>query len=150
MKKPIKMCAIALAATMMAGCASVVYTAPDALGDTVIGGMEGRKAGEVVIVDTVGYYFLTMPLLSGDLTWNAEKQSIEGGTSFFSDNVGVNELQSALLKIAEARNCDIADIYIFDADASFAGTGYSGLIGMFFTSAHMSISAVLYPKDSAQ
>ena len=104
-----------------------------------------------MLIDTSGFYmFWTIPLVSGDLRWNEQKKSIEGGTSFFKDQVGVDELQSALLKIAESRNCDLADVYVRDSDASYAGPSYGGAVGSCFGSSHMSISAVLVPRSPAK
>ena len=134
-----------------AGCASVTYTAPGMLDNVSVKGVEGRKAGQTVLIDTTGFYmFWTVPLVSGDLRWNEQKKSIEGGTSFFKDQVGVDELQSALLKIAESRNCDLADVYVYDTDASYAGPSYGGRVGSCFGSSHMSISASLVPRSPAK
>ena len=134
----------------LAGCASVTYSSPQALSGITIKGAAGAPR-QLVCIETTGYYVLwSLPLVSGDLRWNSDKQSIEGGTSFFKDQVGVDELQSALLKIAESRNCDLADIYIYDADASYAGPSYGGVVGTCFGSSHMSISAVLIPRSPAK
>ena len=151
MKKLMKIGAAALIATVAAGCATVTYTSPGMLDNVSVKGVEGRKLGQAVLIDTSGFYmFWTIPLVSGDLRWNDQKKSIEGGSSFFKDQVGVDELQSALLKIAESRNCDLADIYIYDADASYAGPSYDGIVGTCFGSSHMSISAVLVPRSPAK
>ena len=77
------------------------------------------------------------------------KKSIEGGTSFFSDQVGIEELQAVLLKIAETRNCDLADVNYFDGDTTYAGISYGGAIGSCFGSSHMSVSAILVPRKTA-
>ena len=84
------------------------------------------------------------------MRWNDQKKSIEGGSSFFKDQVGVDELQSALLKIAESRNCDLADVYVHDTDSSYAGVSYGGAVGSCFGSSHMSISAILVPRSPAK
>ncbi len=146
-----KIGAAALIASVAAGCASVTYTSPGMLDNVSVKGVEGRKPGQAVLIDTSGFFmFWTIPLVSGDLRWNEQKKSIEGGASFFKDQVGVDELQTALLKIAESRNCDLADIYIYDADASYAGPSYGGVVGTCFGSSHMSISAVLIPRSPAK
>ena len=150
MKKTIQIGILALLASA-GGCASVTYTAPGMLDNVSVKGLQGRKAGQTVLIDTTGFYiFWTIPLASGDLRWNDEKKSIEGGTSFFKDQVGVDELQTALLKIAESRNCDLADVYVHDSDASYAGPSYGGAVGSCFGSSHMSISAILVPRTSAK
>ena len=87
-----------------------------------------------------------MPLASGDLRWDDETKSIKGGTYFFCDMVGATELQTALLKIAESRNCDVIDITYHDSDTSYAGPSYGGVIGALFGSSKIGISGVLVPK----
>ena len=151
MKRIMKIGAAALIASVAAGCATVTYTSPGMLDNVSVKGVEGRKPGQVVLIDTSGFYmFWTIPLVSGDLRWNEQKKSIEGGTSFFKDQVGVDELQSALQKIAESRNCDLADVYVQNSDASYAGPSYGGLVGSCFGSSHMSISAILVPRSPAK
>ncbi len=151
MKELMKIGAAALIASVAAGCASVTYTSPGMLDNVSVKGVEGRKPGQAVLIDTSGFYmFWTVPLVSGDLRWNEQKKSIEGGASFFKDQVGVDELQSALLKIAESRNCDLADVPIRDAAASYAGPRYGGAVGTCFGSSHMSLSAVLIPRSPAK
>ena len=148
MKRIMQIGAAALVASVAAGCASVTYSSPGMLDNVSVKGVEGRKPGQAVLIDTTGFYmFWTIPLVSGDLRWNEQKKSIEGGSSFFKDQVGVNELQSALQKIAESRNCDLADVYVQDADASYAGPSYGGAVGSCFGSSHMSISAILVPRS---
>ena len=131
-----------------AGCATVYRTTPGSLT-----GMGYKDADaiplEQVYITTTGYYCLwTIPLVSGDLRWNEEKQSINGGTCLFSDQVGAAELQDALLKIAESRNCDVIDIMFDDSDTTFANVSYGGIIGAFFGSSHMGVSGVLVPKKT--
>ncbi len=151
MKELMKIGAAALIALVAAGCATVTYTSPGMLDNVSVKGVEGRKPGQVVLIDTSGFFmFWTIPLVSGDLRWNEQKKSIEGGASFFKDQVGVDELQTALLKIAESRNCDLADVHIHDSDASYAGPSYGGVVGTCFGSSHMSISAVLVPRSPAK
>ena len=132
----------------LAGCASVTYSSPHALSGITIKGAAGAPS-QLVFIETTGYYVLwTLPLVSGDLRWNVDKQSIEGGTSFFQDQVGVEELQSALHKIAELRHCDLVDVSYHDTDTSYAGASYGGAIGALFGSSHMSVSAVLIPRKT--
>ena len=151
MKKLMKIGTAALIASMAAGCASINYSTPGRLDNVSVKGLEGRKAGQMVMIDTTGFYFLwTIPLVSGDLRWDDDTKSIKGGTSLFKDQVGVDELQSALLKIAESRNCDLADVYVQDSDATYAGPSYGGAVGSCFGSSHMSISAILVPRSPAK
>lgn len=154
MMKNAPIAAVACAATMlsvlMAGCASVKYSSPGKLSGITVKGSDGAGAGQVVSITTSGYYmFWTIPLVSGDLRWNYEKNDIEGGFSLFSDQVGFNELQDTLIKIANVRDCDLADVCFGDSDVSFADASYAGAIGTCFGSSHMCVSAVLVPRNKA-
>jgi len=142
----------ALLAAMVAGCATENYSSPGRLDGIVVKGIEGKQVRQQVVISTSGYYVLwTIPLFSGDLRWNPETKSINGGFSLFSDQVGINELQTALLKIAESRDCDLADVEFADADSSYAGaSGTSGLLGIFFGSSQMGVSALLVPRNRAE
>jgi hypothetical protein len=149
MKKLMKIGAAALIASLAAGCATVTYSAPGRLDNVSVKGIEGRKAGQAVLIDTTGFYlFWTIPLVSGDLRWDDKRQSSKGGTLLFRDQVGVDELQSALLKIAESRNCDLADVSFYDSDGFYADASWGGLVGMCFGSSQMSVSAILVPHES--
>ena len=141
------MAALLLGAT---GCASIYRTSPGALDGLAYMGAKGAPS-ELIYITTTGYYFMwTLPLASGDLRWNEETKTINGGTCFFRDMVGATELQNALLKIAETRNCDVIDIAYHDADTSYAGPSYGGAIGVFFGSSQIGISGVLVPRAPKQ
>ncbi len=138
-----------LLAAVMSGCATVNYSSRGALNNVMVDGSKNAGNGQMVAITTSGYYmFWTIPLVSGDLRWNPASDEIMGGTSFFRDQVGFNELQNALQKIAERRNCDLAEVYFSDSDCSYAGASYAGVIGAFFGSSHMSVSAVLVPRET--
>jgi hypothetical protein len=141
--------AVVLAA-MVSGCATVNYSSPGALKGVAVEGSENAASGQAVAITTSGYYmFWTIPLVSGDLRWNDQTKSIEGGTSFFRDQVGLGELQNALIKLAESRNCDLAEVYYNDSDASYAGVSYGGAIGTCFGSSQMCVSALLVPRRTS-
>ena len=148
--RPVVAGAAMLLAAMFAGCATVEYSSPGKLSGITVKGVEGAESGQVVTISTLGYHmFWTIPLASGDLRWNYEKNDIEGGTLLFSDQVGFNELQDALIKIANVRDCDLADVSFGDSDVSFADASYAGAIGTCFGSSQMSVSAVLVPRKNA-
>ena len=139
----------ALFAAMVTGCASVEYSSPGVLKNVSVKGAPGAEAGQHVAITTSGYYmFWCVPLVSGDLRWDEEKREIKGGFSFFSDQVGFQELQTALQKIAETRNCDLADVNFHDFDGFYADVSYAGIIGALFGSSHMGVSAILVPREA--
>ena len=149
--RPVVAGAAMMLAAMFAGCATVEYSSPGKLSGITVKGVDGAESGHVVSISTLGYYmFWTIPLVSGNLDWNYEKNDVEGGFSLFSDQVGFNELQDTLLKIANARDCDLADVSFCDSDVSFADASYAGAIGACFGSSQMSISAVLIPRKHAE
>ena len=128
------------------GCATVYRSSPGSLDGLAYMGAKDAPS-ELIYITTTGYYFLwTIPIVSGDLRWNDQTKSINGGTCFFRDMVGATELQDALLKIAETRNCDVIDIAYHDTDTSYAGPSYGGAIGVFFGSSQIGVSGVLVPR----
>jgi hypothetical protein len=134
---------------MMTGCASVEYSSPGMLKNVSVKGAPGAEAGQHVAITTSGYYMLwCIPLVSGDLRWDDTKREINGGFSFFSDQVGFQELQTALQKIAETRNCDLADVNFHDSDGFYADVSYAGIVGSLFGSSHMGVSAILVPREN--
>lgn len=141
--------AAALLATMVTGCATVEYSSPGMLKNVTVKGAPGAEAGQHVAITTCGYnMFWCIPLASGDLRWDCAKGDIRGGFSLFSDQVGFGELQTALQKIAETRNCDLADIGFHDSDGFYADVSWGGLVGMFFGSSQMGVSAILVPRET--
>ena len=140
----------ALFAAMVTGCASVEYSSPGKLKNVSVKGAARAKAGRHVAITTSGYYMLwCIPLVSGDLRWDGEKREIKGGFSFFTDQVGFQELQTALQKIAEVRNCDLADVNFHDSDGFYADVSYAGIVGSLFGSSHMGVSAILVPRKNS-
>ena len=139
----------ALFAAMVTGCASVEYSSPGKLGNVSVKGAPGAEDGVHVAITTEGYnMFGYIPLASGDLRWDAEKREIKGGISFFTDQVGFQELQTALQNIAEARNCDLAEVNFHDSDGFYADLSWGGLVGMFIGSSQMGVSAILVPRKT--
>ena len=145
-----KIGAVALMASMAAGCATITYSSPGMLDGISVKGVQDGKSRQAVMINTSGYYmFWTVPLVSGDLRWDDKTKSIAGGSAFFSDQVSIDDLQTALLKIAESRNCDLAEVYYSDGDTTYAGVSYGGAVGTCFGSSNMSVFAILVPRTSA-
>ena len=133
---------MAAAVALVSGCATVHRSSPGAIDGIVVkGAPEG--AAETVYIHTKGYYFLwTVPLASGDLRWNDETKSINGGFRLFRDMVSVGDLQNALLKMAEANGYDVVDVTFYDNDTSYAGVSYQGLLGTLFGSSEIGVSGI--------
>ena len=134
---------------MVTGCASVEYSSPGQLKNVSVKGAPGAEAGQHVVITTSGYnMFWCIPLASGDLRWDGVNRDIHGGFLLFSDMVGFQELQTALQNIAETRNCNLADVSFHDTDGFYADVSWGGLIGMFFGSSQMGVSAILVPREN--
>ncbi|MBE6382889.1 MAG: hypothetical protein E7049_07765 [Lentisphaerae bacterium] len=141
-----------LAASAMAvcsGCATISTSKVGTLDGITVKGAEGAPVEHVWLGTYGEYLFWTIPLGTGRFYWNEKKNKLETGIAWFQDCVGIGELQEALLKYAESRNCDVVDVSYYDADTSYAGASYEGLIGMFFGSSEMGVSALLVPRGNA-
>ena len=155
MKNPAKAVRPAIAAAAVTalavccGCATVSTTRRGTLAGIDVKGAGGELV-EHVCLSTSGEYMLwTIPFGSGEFRWNPETRKLETGTAWFRDCVGIAELQDALLRYADGRGCDVVDVSYFDSDDSYAGASYEGLIGIFFGSSTMGVSAVLVPRKAA-
>lgn len=144
--KRIAAAGVAAAALAFApGCATVEYSSPTALKGVTIRGVDGQVK-EHVLIDTTGYFlFNTLPLLTGDVTWDARKRSISGGTSFFSNHVKASELQNVLVNLAKSRNCDLADVSYYSDGETFADNN-NAFLGVLIGKTHMGVSATFVPR----
>ncbi len=139
----------ALSAALVTGCASVEYSSPGKLNNISVKGAPGAEAGQHVAITTSGYnMFGCIPLASGDLRWDSANSEINGGTSFFTDQVGYQELQTARQKIAENSYCHIAEVNFHDSNGFYADVSYGGIVGALFGSSHMGVSAILVPREN--
>ena len=135
-------------AVLITGCATFTSTPYDKLDGVILNGTD-RKTSEVVFMESTGFYILwQVPLFSGDIRWNNEKKSIEGGVSFFKDHISLANLQNAITNYADSRNCDLVDVIYNDTNASYAEASETGLIGALFCSATINVSAVLVPRNN--
>jgi len=133
---------------LVTGCATITTTSYDTLDGVQLIGTT-RKPSEVVFIENKGFYILwQVPICSGDIRWNNEKKSIEGGVAFFKDHVSLANLQNAITNYADSRNCDLVDVTYNNSSASYADASEIGLIGAFFGSATINVSAVLVPRNS--
>ena len=148
MRNILKPILIAAFAVLITGCATITSTPYDTLDGVKLDGTNG-KPSEVVFIESTGFYILwQVPIFSGDIRWNSEKKSIEGGFSLFRDHVSLSNLQTAITNYADSRNCDLVDVIYNNANASYAEASEVGLIGALFGSATINVSAVLVPRTS--
>ena len=132
-------------AVLAPGCASIECSSQNALAGVAVKGVAGQ-AREHVVIDTTGYYlFGTLPLVTGDVRWDARLRSIKGGTSLFRDHVGEAKLQNALVNLAKSRNCDLADVSYYAEGETFADLN-NVFIGALLYKSNMGVSATLVPR----
>ena len=150
MKNIFKAILCAAFVVLASGCATITSTPYRALDGVEISGTDG-KPSEVVFIESTGFYILwQVPIFSGDIRWNSEKKSIEGGFSLFRDHVSLSNLQNAITNYADSRNCDLVDVIYNNTNASYAEASETGLIGALFGSATINVSAVLVPRNSGK
>ncbi|MBP5638868.1 MAG: hypothetical protein J6X55_05295 [Victivallales bacterium] len=143
-----KLILIAAFVLLVNGCATITSTSYSTLDGVKLNGTD-RKPSEVVFIESTGFYILwQIPICSGDIRWNSEKKSIEGGVSIFKDHVSLANLQNAITNYADSRNCDLVDVIYNDTNASYVEVSETGLIGALFCSATINVSAVLVPRNS--
>ena len=90
------------------------------------------KAGELIEDDDL------------DQLYEAIRAADENGEQY---NAAV-QFYSALLKLAETRNCDVVDLTYHDSDPSYAGASYGGVVGALFGSSQIGISSVFVPRTA--
>lgn len=132
-------------AVLAPGCASIESSSPSALAGVTVKGA-GGPVREHIMIDTTGYYlFNTLPLVTGDVRWDAHKRTIMGGTSLFRNHVREAKLQDALVNFAKSRNCDLADVSYSSEGETLADINNT-FLGVFLGKAHMCVSATLVPR----
>ena len=150
MKYILKTIICAVVVAMATGCATITCTSPGKLDGIKFKGTDGTPS-QLVFVDCPGYYILwVVPLVSGDIRWNSERKTIEGGFSIVKDHVSRENLQKAITSYADSHDCDLIDIAYNDSGTSYAGVSQTGAIGALFGSTNMSVSAVLVPRSSGK
>ena len=148
MKNILKSILIAAFAVLITGCATITSTPYDKLDGIKLDGTDG-KPSEVVFIESTGFYMLwQVPIFSGDIRWNSEKKSIEGGFSLFKSHLSLVNLQKAITNYADSRNCDLVDVIYNDSNKSYGEASETGLIGALFGSTTINVSAVLVPRIS--
>lgn len=136
------------ALAVCSGCASIMSSKPGALDGVTVKGAGGPVAEVVYLEADGGYVLCSLPIASGKFVWNEETKQLETTTVFFEDCVGITEVQEALQKYAESKNCVLAEVSFTDSDAFLADAScYEGMIGTLFSSSSMGVSAVLVPRN---
>ena len=111
MKTLVSAAAIA-AAVLVGGCTTVEISSPGTLSGIDVKGA-GGKADRAIMLGNEGYYlFQCIPIVAGDVTWDARKGGIVDEISFFSNELEGDRMSNAMFRYAESQNCDLVDLVI--------------------------------------
>ena len=111
MKTLLQVAAIA-AAVLVGGCTTVEISSPGTLKGIDVKGA-GGKADRAIMLGNEGYYlFQCIPIVAGDVTWDARKGGIVDEISFFSNELSGDRMANAMFRYAESQNCDLVDLVI--------------------------------------
>ena len=143
MKTFIRAAAI-VAAVLVGGCTTVEISSPGSLKGVDVKGA-GGKADRAIMIGNEGYYlFHCIPLVAGDVSWDAGKCKIVDEIAFFSNELAGDRMANAIFHYAESQNCDLVDLVInnkceskiglfglldwFQTVVAYQGVTYSGVL----------------------
>lgn len=142
-----------LAATALllagAGCATIEMSSKDSLKGVDIVGANGR-AQRTVSIDNEGYYlFWILPLVGGDIRWDAERGELRDSLRWFHTMNSVQDMTDALFAYADSENCDVIHVDIYDkSDAGIGLLGVQEWVRTICGLKKIRISAVLCARDT--
>ena len=142
--KTLVQAAMVAAAVLVGGCTTVEISQPGSLKGLDVKGA-GGKADRAIMLGNEGYFlFHCIPLVCGDVTWDAKKGGIVDEISFFSDELKGDRMAVAMFHYAESQNCDLVDLVInnkceskiglfglmdwFNTLVAYQGVTYSGVL----------------------
>lgn len=107
-----------------------------------------------IVVRNCGIYILGWTIVSGDLSWDEEKNDIDGGLSFRRDMVKISNCYETLQNIAKRENRDLADVVFLDrttfgmtSPSSDVTSMVTGLLSIICGLYEVQASAVLREKS---
>ena len=119
------------AAILVGGCTTVEISSPGSLKGVDVKGA-GGKADRAIMIGNEGYFlFHCIPLVAGDVTWDARKGEIVDEIAFFSDEICGDRMANAMFRYAESKDCDLVDLVINNKRES--KIGLFGLLNWFNT-----------------
>lgn len=129
MKRMVVACALAA----LAGCATVEMSS--------VGKMD--RGERLLVIQSNGYELLWfIPIGSGKLTWNAQKNDVDASFAPFQNNADTRHLYEMARRIAERENCDLVGVTFIDNFSALDPSAFYGAVKCFDTA----ISAVLRPR----
>ncbi len=133
------------AAVLVGGCSTVKMSEKGSLSGIDVRGADG-KADRTLCVGNEGcFLFNTIPLISGDMDWNAKKKGIDTwALSVFKNETTVQRLTDAFYRYAESENCDVVDVVV--DDRTQYPVGIMDFEKYIFMSHELYVTGVLKPR----
>ena len=123
--------ALAVLALLVGGCTTVEISSPGTLKGVDVKGA-GGKADRAIMLGNEGYFlFQCIPIVAGDVTWDAKKGGIVNEITLFSNELAGDRMANAMFRYAESQNCDLVDLVI--NDKTECKIGLFGLMDWFNT-----------------
>lgn len=133
------------AAVLVGGCSTVKMSERGSLAGVDVEGAGGKAERTLCVGNEGCFLFNTIPLISGDMDWNAKKKGIDTwALSVFKNETTVQRLTDAFYRYAESENCDVVDVVVDDRTQYPIGiTDFEKYI---FMSHELYVTGVLKPR----
>ena len=133
------------AAVLVGGCSTVKMSERGSLNGIDVRGADGKAERTLCVGNEGCFLFNTIPLISGDMDWKAEKKGIDTwALSPFKDEVTAKRLTDAFYRYAESENCDVVNVVI--DDRTQYPIGILDLGTYLFTTHELYVTGVLKPR----
>ena len=144
MKTLVSAAAIA-AAVLVGGCSTVNMSEKGSLAGIDVKGANGNAERTLCVGNEGCFIFNTIPLISGDMDWNAKKKGIDTwAISPFKNETTVQRLTDAFYRYAESMNCDAVNVVV--DDRTQYPIGILDLWTYVFTTHELYVTGVLKPR----
>ena len=144
MKTLVSAAAIA-AAVLVGGCSTVKMSEKGSLVGIDVKGANGKAERTLCVGNEGCFLFNTIPLLSGDMDWNAKKKGIDiWALSAFKNETTASRLTDAFYRYAESENCDVVDVVV--DDRTQYPIGILDLWTYVFATRELYVTGVLKPR----
>ena len=103
------------AAVLVGGCSTVKMSERGSLAGIDVKGANGKAERTLCVGNEGCFLFNAIPLISGDMDWNAKKKGIDTwALSAFKNETSAQRLTDAFYRYAESENCDVVDVVVDD------------------------------------
>lgn len=133
------------AAVLVGGCSTVKMSERGSLAGVDVEGAGGKAERTLCVGNEGCFLFNTIPLISGDMDWKAEKKGIDTwALSVFKNETTAKCLTDAFYRYAESENCDVVNVVV--DDRTQYPVGILDLWTCLFTTHELYVTGVLKPR----